>query len=370
MRSRPKVFVGSSVEHVPLVKHLNVLNEHSTVRYVPWTNLGVFEPGDYPMEALVRCLSEVDAAAFFFLGSDTTWWRGEPTSTPRDNVVFEAGLAAGTFGLTRTAIITDGETRLPSDLTGLTPVRLEISGDPEADASDLHARLERFFAGVEAHHREVRSLWHRDQYAIYFHSFENPERGEVEEIVNLNAVRAVARIIDYFGRTGIGTTLHSSRSSDLPIDNDLVLLGSDASNRLTRHLLAEIRDHLPFHCLFDAETMTQRRVTSSVSGKTYTSEVNDVGPWRDYGILTHYVNPFRRGASLIIAAGNYGYGTLGATNLALDGSLLTSVPVAIAKPCQIIVETPVLGKWQMGEPRVMEWHQLAVPEHFGAAQRP
>ena len=51
-------------------------------------------------------------------------------ASPRDNVVFEAGLFGGALGIRRTFILHANGSKLPSDLLGLTSVRY----DPAASA--------------------------------------------------------------------------------------------------------------------------------------------------------------------------------------------------------------------------------------------
>jgi predicted nucleotide-binding protein len=66
---------------------------------------------------------EVDFAAFAFARDDwTTTSRrasaptGPGQASPRDNVVFEAGLFGGTLGMRRTFILHASDAKLPSDL--------------------------------------------------------------------------------------------------------------------------------------------------------------------------------------------------------------------------------------------------------------
>ena len=50
---------------------------------------------------------------------------GTGQASPRDNVVFEAGLFGGALGIRRTFIIHANGSKLPSDLLGLTSVRYD-----------------------------------------------------------------------------------------------------------------------------------------------------------------------------------------------------------------------------------------------------
>ena len=74
---------------------------------------------------LVRLTREVDFAAFVFAQDDwTTPTPGDPgtavpgQASPRDNVVFEAGLFGGALGMRRTFILHANGAKLPTDLLG------------------------------------------------------------------------------------------------------------------------------------------------------------------------------------------------------------------------------------------------------------
>src|SRR4029450_11183097 len=96
-----------------------------------------FNPGTTPLARLVELAQEVDFAAFVFARDDwtTTSPRASaPTepgqASPRDNVVFEAGLFGGTLGMRRTFILHASDANLPSDLLGLTCVRYDEAQTP------------------------------------------------------------------------------------------------------------------------------------------------------------------------------------------------------------------------------------------------
>ena len=96
----------------------------------PWTTS--FNPGTTTLERLLELTREVDFAAFVFARDDWTTI-GPPESdpsvagqaSPRDNVVFEAGLFGAALGMRRTFILHASGSKLPSDLLGLTCVRYE-----------------------------------------------------------------------------------------------------------------------------------------------------------------------------------------------------------------------------------------------------
>jgi hypothetical protein len=91
----------------------------------PWTT--TFNPGRSTLDRLVELSQEVDFAAFVFAQDDWTTTDASQAgqASPRDNVVFEAGLFGGALGIRRTFILHANDSKLPSDLLGLTSVRYE-----------------------------------------------------------------------------------------------------------------------------------------------------------------------------------------------------------------------------------------------------
>jgi hypothetical protein len=98
----------------------------------PWT--ASFNPGTTTLERLLELTREVDFAAFVFAQDD--WTTNAPAAepapapgqaSPRDNVVFEAGLFGGVLGMRRTFILHARDSKLPTDLLGLTCVRYDGS---------------------------------------------------------------------------------------------------------------------------------------------------------------------------------------------------------------------------------------------------
>ena len=90
------------------------------------------------LDRLVELTHEVDFAAFVFAQDDwTSATSGDPgtpvpgQASPRDNVVFEAGLFGGALGMRRTFILHANGAKLPTDLLGLTCVRYAESLTPQ-----------------------------------------------------------------------------------------------------------------------------------------------------------------------------------------------------------------------------------------------
>jgi hypothetical protein len=124
---KPRIFLGSSGKQQKLLQALTRgLEEIAHVE--PWTT--TFNPGTTTLGRLLELTREVDFAAFVFAQDDwtsaTVPESAAPASaqaSPRDNVVFEAGLFGGVLGMRRTFILHANGSKLPSDLLGLTSVR-------------------------------------------------------------------------------------------------------------------------------------------------------------------------------------------------------------------------------------------------------
>src|ERR671923_204013 len=101
-------------------------------------------PDPSSADRLVELTHEVDFAAFVFAHDDWTSSPADPTASgqasPRDNVVFEAGLFGGALGMRRTFILHAKGAKLPTDLLGMTAVRYpeELTA---ADMRDVNHRL-------------------------------------------------------------------------------------------------------------------------------------------------------------------------------------------------------------------------------------
>ena len=126
---KPRIFLGSSAQQTKLLQALTRGLE-DIAQVEPWT--ASFNPGTTTLERLLELVHEVDFAAFVFAQDDWTTHsspasspQGSGQASPRDNVVFEAGLFGGVLGLRRTFILHAKGAKLPSDLLGLTCIRYE-----------------------------------------------------------------------------------------------------------------------------------------------------------------------------------------------------------------------------------------------------
>jgi predicted nucleotide-binding protein with TIR-like domain len=154
--NKPRIFLGSSGEQAKLLQAITRgLEEVADVE--PWTT--TFNPGRSTLDRLVELSQEVDFAAFVFAQDDWTMTDASESgqAAPRDNVVFEAGLFGGALGIRRTFILHANDSKLPTDLLGLTSVRY----DPAASAAEVRAINQKLRKAIEAEGRRgpVVGLW-------------------------------------------------------------------------------------------------------------------------------------------------------------------------------------------------------------------
>src|SRR5262245_41880558 len=142
---KPRIFLGSSGKQEKLVQALTRGLE-DVAHVEPWTTS--FNPGTTTLERLLELAHEVDFAAFVLAQDDWTTnsplappLPGSGQASPRDNVVFEAGLFGGALGMRRTFILHASGAKLPSDLLGLTSVRYE--GTTPAEMRVVNQKLKK-----------------------------------------------------------------------------------------------------------------------------------------------------------------------------------------------------------------------------------
>jgi hypothetical protein len=153
---KPRLFLGSSGKQAKLLQALTRGLE-DVAHVEPWTTS--FNPGTTTLERLLELTRQVDFAAFVFARDDWTA-TGPPASdpapagqaSPRDNVVFEAGLFGGVLGMRRTFILHASGAKLPSDLLGLTSVWY----DEATTAAEIRAMGEKIRKAIECEGRVSR----------------------------------------------------------------------------------------------------------------------------------------------------------------------------------------------------------------------
>jgi hypothetical protein len=144
---KPRIFLGSSAQQEKLLEALTRgLQDIADVD--AWTT--VFNPGVSTLNRLVELTREVDFAVFVFAQDDWTTKGAAPEAasgqaSPRDNVVFEAGLFGGALGIHRTFILHANGAKLPTDLVGLTAIRYDPATTP-AIVRQINQKLRRAIA--------------------------------------------------------------------------------------------------------------------------------------------------------------------------------------------------------------------------------
>ena len=159
--NKPRIFLGSSGKQEKLLQALTRGLE-DVAHVEPWTTS--FNPGTTTLERLLELTREVDFAAFVFARDDWTSTGSAATpvpestqASPRDNVVFEAGLFGGALGMRRTFILHANGSKLPTDLLGLTSIRY---GDA-ATATEMRAVNQKLRKAIESVGRlaRIEGLW-------------------------------------------------------------------------------------------------------------------------------------------------------------------------------------------------------------------
>ena len=118
---RPKLFIGSSVEHLDVADALQESLSHDADVTV-WDQ-DVFQLGKSTLDGLLNQLSKVDFAVFVVAPDDEINIRGARLTSARDNVIFELGLFMGRLGSDHAFFLipqNSKKMRLPSDLFGIT----------------------------------------------------------------------------------------------------------------------------------------------------------------------------------------------------------------------------------------------------------
>jgi len=154
--SKPRIFLGSSGKQAKLLRAIT-RGLADVAEVEPW--MTTFNPGRSTLDQLVELSREVDFAAFVFAQDDWTTTDASESgqASPRDNVVFEAGLFGGALGIRRTFILHANDSKLPSDLLGLTAVRY----DPATKPAEVRAINQKLRKAIETEGRRgpVEGQW-------------------------------------------------------------------------------------------------------------------------------------------------------------------------------------------------------------------
>src|SRR5262245_15738796 len=158
---KPRIFLGSSAKQEKFLQALT-RGLSDIARVEPW--MTSFNPGTSTLDRLLELAREVDFAAFVFAQDD--WTTSSPSASPqpesgqaspRDNVVFEAGLFGGVLGMRRTFILHAHGAKLPSDLLGLTCVRYTGAMTP-SEMRDINQKIRKAIEN-EGRVRRIEGSW-------------------------------------------------------------------------------------------------------------------------------------------------------------------------------------------------------------------
>ena len=129
---RPKVFLGSSGNSLPVVRELERAL-HPTCDVVPWDSEELFGAGDIILDRLLTLSDKFDFAVMVFGFDD--FLVGGDVAVPRDNVLFELGLFMGKLGRRRAFAVVpkmeDKRVKILSDLEGIITLRYDMPPTPE-----------------------------------------------------------------------------------------------------------------------------------------------------------------------------------------------------------------------------------------------
>jgi len=113
---KPKVFIGSSTEALPVVRIVeNALSE--TCDVFAWDTNPV-KPSQYLFEGLLEISESVDFAILILSPDDQLNYRKHHYNAPRDNVIFESGIFMSKVGRERVFLLSAGGENLkyPTDI--------------------------------------------------------------------------------------------------------------------------------------------------------------------------------------------------------------------------------------------------------------
>jgi hypothetical protein len=133
MDFKPTIFIGSSKEGLPVAEAL-AAKLKGTAEIKLWPN--IFQLNKSNFDNLVSQIAFYDYAILVATADDITESRGNSTSSPRDNVVFEFGLLTGGLGASRVFFLMEEDNKMPSDLGGIT-----LPFIPKFTATDFKTRL-------------------------------------------------------------------------------------------------------------------------------------------------------------------------------------------------------------------------------------
>lgn len=186
-----KIFIASSGASLPVARAIGeVLKSVPDVEPMVWDKS--FKPGDIVLEKIEQIANSVDGVVIVASPDDKTQKKGGECLTVRDNVIFEYGYFESALGRNRVAIALFDKAELPTDLGGLTVVKMGpldlrnpavpprraamlrdwVQGLPLVQAGISPIIKAHGLSGIWAHrgvYRKWRNIILKDDESVFFH---------------------------------------------------------------------------------------------------------------------------------------------------------------------------------------------------------
>jgi len=121
---KPKIFIGSSKEKQNCAEELQeIISEWSNPEI--WAD--IFTVSKSTIESLEAKLPQFDMCVFLWTSDDIANIRGQNMPVARDNLIFETGLSYAYIGRQNTVIVREENTKVVSDLYGITDIIHDFS---------------------------------------------------------------------------------------------------------------------------------------------------------------------------------------------------------------------------------------------------
>jgi CRP/FNR family cyclic AMP-dependent transcriptional regulator len=133
----PIVFIGSSSEALPISQALRKGLELHPVEVRVWSDPGIFTPGHYTAEDLLRQVAQADFAVVALAPDDRVFSRFRLFTAPRDNVLCEVSLFMGALGRERALMLQPQSKnfKIPTDFLGLNTIRYKTPRNKDWDVA-------------------------------------------------------------------------------------------------------------------------------------------------------------------------------------------------------------------------------------------
>ena len=149
--NKPKIFIGSTKERKKDAEDLQaIISEWSDPNI--WTDN--FTVGKSTIENLETKLPSFNMCVFLWTADDVANIRGKDMSVARDNLIFETGLSYAYIGRQNTVVVREENTKVISDLFGITDITHDFSQDIRILATKLRNHYDEISKTQQSKHSE------------------------------------------------------------------------------------------------------------------------------------------------------------------------------------------------------------------------